>query len=218
MELKWYGHSAFLVTTQSGTRIILDPYQSGAFGGALAYGKINETADIVLASHDHDDHNYVGDIKGAFKLINKPGNYEEKGVRITGIPTFHDQSGGRERGENIIYIIETDGMRIAHLGDLGHILDAGTMERLGAVDILLIPVGGFYTIDPSEASRIVDDVKPIIAIPMHFKTKKCDFPIAPVEEFIRGKSGVSIAGKAEISVSKAQLPSMKGIIVLEHAL
>lgn len=218
MKIKWYGHSAFLITTENGTRIILDPYQSGAFGGALAYGKINEAADIVLSSHDHDDHNYVGDITGKFTLINRPGDHREAGIGIQGISTFHDRSGGRERGQNIIYIIEADGMRIAHLGDLGHVLDSVTVEQMGKVDVLLIPVGGFYTIDPEEASRIVNDVKPIASIPMHFKTEKCDFPIVPVEEFTKGKPDVQVAGKTEIELVKSTLASAQGIVVLRHAL
>ncbi|MBP1747686.1 MAG: Zn-dependent hydrolase of the beta-lactamase fold-like protein [Deltaproteobacteria bacterium] len=218
MKIKWYGHSAFLITTQNGTRIILDPYQSGAFGGALAYGRIMEAADIVLSSHDHDDHNYVADIKGRFKLINKPGDYKESDVHIEGIPSFHDQSGGAERGQNIIYIIEADDMRVAHLGDLGHILDTGTVKKMGRVDILLIPVGGFYTINPEEAWRIVQDVRPVVTIPMHFKTEKCDFPIAAVEEFIKDKSGVNDTGKTEIDLTRSTLSSIGDVVVLRHAL
>ncbi len=218
MNVKWYGHSAFLITTGNGVRIILDPYQSGAFGGALAYGEISEAADIVLSSHDHDDHNYVGDIKGKFKFINQPGVYEEQGIRIEGLPTFHDQSGGKDRGQNIIYILETDDMRVAHLGDLGHVLDKTTVEKMGRVDVLLVPVGGFYTIDPGEAARIVKDVGPQVAIPMHFKTEKCDFPIAPVAEFTQGRPDVNDTGKTDIDITKSTLGTLGKIVVLRHAL
>lgn len=218
MNIKWYGHSAFLIMTGSGVRIITDPYQSGAFGGALAYGKINEPADIVLSSHDHDDHNYVGDIKGKFRLIKAAGEHRESGITIRGIPTFHDPSGGKERGNNIIYIIEADDMRIAHMGDLGHILDRSAVESLGRVDILLIPVGGFYTIDPLEATAVMKDVAPTVTIPMHFKTAKCDFPIAPVEEFTKGKTGVNVTGKSDIDVRKEIPGSLGKIVVLRHAL
>jgi len=218
MKIKWYGHSAFLITTGSGTRIILDPYQSGAFGGALAYGKISEEADVVLSSHDHDDHNYVGDLKGKFKLINTPGDHSEPGVSIEGIPTFHDQSGGSERGLNIIFVIEAEDLRIAHLGDLGHVLDKDAVKKMGRIDVLLAPVGGFYTIDPAEATKIVDDVGPAVTIPMHFKTDKCDFPIAAVEEFTKGKSGVKETGTTEIEVTQSNLGSLGKIVVLRNAL
>jgi L-ascorbate metabolism protein UlaG (beta-lactamase superfamily) len=218
MKIKWYSHSAFLIETETGTRIILDPYQSGAFGGALAYGKITDEADIVLSSHDHDDHNYVGDIKGKYKLINTPGEHHEAGITIQGIPTFHDQSGGKERGTNIIFIIEADGLRIAHLGDLGHILDKDTVGKIGRVDVLLAPVGGFYTIDPAEATQVVDDIGPAVMIPMHFKTSKCDFPIAPVIEFTNGRSGVKETDTTEIEITRSNLGSFGKIVVLRHAL
>ncbi len=218
MHIKWYGHSAFLLTTEGGTRIIMDPYQSGAFGGALAYGKITDAADIVLTSHDHDDHNYVKDITGEFTLINKAGDHKEKEVRIQGIPTFHDQSGGSERGTNIIHIIEAEDLRVAHLGDVGHVLDPETVGKLGKIDVLLIPVGGFYTIDAREAWRIVEDVKPAVTVPMHFKTEKCDFPIAPVENFTSDRQGVNDTGKTEIEITRPVLNSLGKVVVLRHAL
>ncbi len=218
MNIKWYGHSAFLITTAGGVRIITDPYQSGAFGGALSYGKITDEADIVLSSHAHDDHNYTKDIKGKFTHIKKEGVYEEKGVRIKGIATFHDTSRGGERGENLIFVIEADDMRVAHAGDLGHTLDAATAKEIGKIDILLIPVGGFYTIDAREASTIVDQLGPLVTIPMHFKTEKCDFPITPVEEFTKGKERVRDTGKTEAEFSKGTLPPMGEIILLRYAL
>ncbi len=218
MKIKWYGHSAFLLTTSKGVRIITDPYQSGAFGGDLAYGKITDEADIVLSSHDHDDHNYTKDIKGHFSFINKAGVYEEKGIRIRAILTYHDGSKGSQRGKNLVFIIEADDLTVAHAGDLGHTLDAAALKEIGAVDILLLPVGGFFTIDASEATRIVEDLKPRITIPMHFKTEKCAFPITPVEDFTRGRERVRDAGVAEVEFSKSGLPSQAEVVVLRYAL
>lgn len=218
MKIKWYGHSAFLITTEKGVRIITDPYQSGAFGGDLAYGKITDEADIVLSSHDHDDHNYTKDIKGRFTYINRSGVYEEKGVKIRAIPTYHDGSKGSQRGKNLVFVVEADDLKVAHAGDLGHTLDAAAVKDMGVVDILLLPVGGFFTIDASEAARIVEDLKPRITIPMHFKTDKCAFPITPVEDFTRGKEGVRDAGVTEVEFSKSGLPDKAEIVVLRHAL
>jgi L-ascorbate metabolism protein UlaG (beta-lactamase superfamily) len=143
MKIKWYGHAAFLLTTDAGTRIIIDPYQSGAFDGALSYGKITDEADLVLVSHEHDDHNYTADIKGAFRTVKEEGTFEGKGVSITAISSFHDTSKGAERGENLIFVVEAEGVRVAHLGDLGHELDGQTLGRIGKIDVLLVPVGGF---------------------------------------------------------------------------
>lgn len=218
MKITWYGHAAFKIVTADGTRMIIDPYEHGAFGGALSYGKITDEADIVLTSHDHADHNYVRDVKGTFTRINKAGSYDVARVRITAIPTFHDPSQGKERGTNLLFLIEADDLRLAHMGDLGHLLSKETSQNLGDVDVLLVPVGGFYTIDPKEATDVVDTLKPRIAIPMHFKTKKCDFPIAPVEDFVKGKADVQYIEKAELEVTKAALPASTRIIVLKYAL
>jgi L-ascorbate metabolism protein UlaG (beta-lactamase superfamily) len=218
MKIKWYGHAAFSLTTEKGIRIIIDPYQSGAFGGALSYGKITDEADIVLTSHDHDDHNYVADIRGPFRLFHGEGIHEEKGITIEAIPTYHDASSGKERGKNLVFVVETEGLRVAHLGDLGHGLDRKTLEKIGKVDVLLVPVGGFYTIDSAEASKIMDSVGPSLTIPMHFKTEKCDFPIAPVEEFIKGRRNVRMAAGPELKVAAESLPKVPEIVVLRYAL
>jgi L-ascorbate metabolism protein UlaG (beta-lactamase superfamily) len=218
MKIRWYGHAAFQITTAKGVRIIIDPYQSGAFGGALTYGKITDKADIVLTSHDHDDHNYTKDIPGPFTRVEKAGTYEIKDVRITAIPTYHDPSRGRERGNNLLFLVEADSLRVVHMGDLGHALDLAIVKSLGAVDILLVPVGGFYTIDPVEATEVVKSVGPKVTIPMHYKTEKCAFPIAPVEEFIKGKEPVTKVGAAEAEFSRETLSGYLGIYVFEHAL
>jgi L-ascorbate metabolism protein UlaG (beta-lactamase superfamily) len=218
MKIKWYGHAAFKITTDKGVRIIIDPYQSGAFGGALSYGKITEEADIVLTSHDHDDHNYTKDIKGAYTHFNKEGVYNEKEVSIEALPCYHDPSKGQERGNNLIFVIESDGLRMAHMGDLGHTLAQDTVKKMGRIDIVLLPVGGFYTIDSDEAGKVVQVIHPRITIPMHFKTPKCEFPIASVETFTDGKKGVKMANTHEIEIKKDSLPKEPEIIVLQYAL
>lgn len=218
MKIKWYGHAAFNFTTEDGVRIIIDPYLSGAFGGALSYGKIQDEADIVLTSHGHDDHNYTKDIKGKFVLINSAGEKSIKNVNIKALPSFHDPSKGKERGDNLIFVLEADRLRIAHLGDLGHVLDKNTIKDIGALDVLLIPVGGFYTIDPKEATKVMEDLRPIVTIPMHFKTEKCNFPIAPVEEFIKNKKNVKKIDSSEVVFKKETLPKEPEIVVLKYAL
>ncbi len=218
MKVKWYGHAAFNLETEKGIRIIIDPYQSGAFGGALSYGKITDEADIVLSSHNHDDHNYIKDIKGKYTFINKKGSYDIQGISIKAIPTYHDPSKGKERGENLTFVIDADGMRVAHLGDLGHTLTSDKIKEIGQVDIILIPVGGFYTIDPKEATKVMEDIKPYVTIPMHYKTEKCNFPIAPVEEFTKGKKNVKSLGSAEITFKKGDFPREPEIVILKYAL
>ena len=218
MKIKWYGHAAFKITTNDKVTVIIDPYQSGAFGGALSYGKIDESADIVLTSHDHDDHNYRKDIKGTYKHFNKAGTYHEKGLTIEALPCYHDPSQGKERGSNMIFVIEADGLRLAHMGDLGHTLTKDIIKKMGNIDIVMLPVGGFYTIDADEATKIMRDLNPKITIPMHFKTEKCDFPIAEVVVFTSGKKGIKTVNAYEIEVAKEGLPKESEIIVMQYAL
>jgi L-ascorbate metabolism protein UlaG (beta-lactamase superfamily) len=218
MKIKYYGHAAFKLTTDTGVRIITDPYQSGSFGGALSYGRITDEADIVLASHGHDDHNYTKDIKGKFTRINKAGAYNLKGLRIRAIPSHHDASKGKERGDNLIFVVDADGFTTVHAGDLGHTLEKEVVKEIGKVDILLIPVGGFYTIDAREATKVMTDLKPAITMPMHYKTDKCTFPISGIEEFIGNKKGVKRAKAAEVEIKKESMPKEPEIIVLEFAL
>ncbi len=218
MKIRWYGHASFLIIASDGTKIITDPYEPGGYGGAISYGKIPDAPEMVLVSHQHEDHNYVKGVPGKPEIISDKGEREAKGIKFKGIPSYHDASRGKERGENIIFCFTLDGMRICHLGDLGHRLGKEEMTQIGEVDLLLIPVGGTYTLDPKGATEVWEDLKPKITIPMHFKTPKCGFPLAPVEEFLKGKDRVRQLGESEVEIKKEKLPSLPEIIVLSHAL
>ena len=218
MKIKWYGHASFLITSDQGIKIITDPYESGAYGGQLAYGKINDKADIVLVSHDHADHNDVKSLPGSPQVIKGSGSKTVKGILIKGIPTYHDPSKGSERGANTIFTFSVDGIQVCHLGDLGHLLNEKELAEIGSADVLLIPVGGYFTIDPKEATRVLEQIKPKVLIPMHFKTEKCGFPIAPVEDFLKGKPNTKRSKASEVSFNKTTLPQPIEIVVLEHAL
>ena len=218
MKIKWYGHAAFKITTDKGIRIIIDPYESGAFDGALAYEKIDEEADIVLTSHDHADHNYVKTIPGKYILVDKAGEYDVQGVKIKAFPSFHDNSAGKERGGNLIFVIAVDDLSLVHTGDIGHALDGDLLKKIGKTDIVLLPVGGFFTIDAAEATKMATELAPRVIIPMHYKTGKCGFPIAPVDEFTKGKENVHVLDKAEVEIKKETLPAKPEVLVLQHAL
>ena len=218
MKIKWYGHAAFLITSNQGVKIMTDPYEPNAFGGQLTYGKIKDSADIVLVSHDHADHNHTKDLPGSPQIIKGSGSKTSKGISFKGVATFHDPSKGSERGENTAFTMEIDGIRVCHLGDLGHVLSQKEITEIGPVDILIIPVGGFYTIDSKEASQVATLLKPKVVIPMHFKTEKCGFPIAPVEDFLKGKTKVKRPGVSEVTFDKASLPPEMEVVVLNHAL
>jgi L-ascorbate metabolism protein UlaG (beta-lactamase superfamily) len=218
MKIKWYGHAAFMITSEQGVKIITDPYESGGLGGQISYGPIKDQADIVSISHDHADHNYIKSLPGSPEMAKSSGSQTMKGIPIKGIPTYHDSSRGSERGANTIFTFFVDGIRICHLGDLGHILSNKDLAEIGPVDILLIPVGGYFTIDPKEATKVAEQIKPRVLIPMHFKTNKCGLPIVPAEAFLKGKSNQKRPKVSEMSFEKKTLPQQMEIIVLEHAL
>jgi len=215
MKIKWLGHASFLITSDAGTKIITDPYVAG---GGLRYGEIEESADIVTVSHGHGDHNNVAAVQGNPAVVKEVAPVELKGIKFNGIPTYHDSAGGKERGNNIIFCFEVDGMRVCHLGDLGHQLGDKEVAELGKVDILLIPVGGFFTIDASVATEVCSKLTPRVIIPMHYKNDRCVFPIAGVDEFLQGKAGVSRLDTSETEFKPGELPATAQIIVLKPAL
>jgi L-ascorbate metabolism protein UlaG (beta-lactamase superfamily) len=211
MKVKFLGHASFLITSKTGTRIMTDPYKPGCFDGGIKYDPITEEADIVTISHEHDDHNCT-DIRGNPIFVRGTEKQDIKGIEITGTSVFHDESGGTERGENTIFKIKVDGMNIVHLGDLGHPLSDQDVKKIGSVDILFVPIGGYFTIDSELAESTANKLNPRIVVPMHFKTDKCGFPIAPVDDYIRNKDVKQCDGECEIN--KDQLPDKMTTYVL----
>jgi L-ascorbate metabolism protein UlaG (beta-lactamase superfamily) len=215
MKVKWLGHSCFLVTSKGGVRVVTDPY---AVGGGIDYSPIKETADVVVVTHGHDDHNNVSAVQGKPEVVRGDGTKTAKGIQFKGIATYHDASQGTQRGPNTVFCFTVDDISLCHLGDLGHVLSPGQVSEIGAVDILFIPVGGFYTIDAVVASQVREQLKPRIAIPMHFKTPKCAYPIAGVEDFLKGKKGVRKVIGSEVEFEREDLPTAIEIVLLQPAL
>ena len=213
MKIKWLGHASFMITSEAGTKIITDPY---VIAENLNYGEIKESADIVTVSHGHTDHNNVSAVRGNPEAVR--GTAKVKGIEFKGIPTYHDDAEGKLRGNNTILCFEVDGVRVCHLGDLGHPLSDKQVAELGSVDILLIPVGGFFTIDAKVASQLCDRLKPKAIIPMHYKNDRCAFPIADVDGFLQGKEGVSRLDTSEVEFKQGELPATTKIVVLKPAL
>jgi len=215
MKVKWLGHACFLITSEEGLKIITDPYSAG---GGIKYGPVDESADIVTVSHDHFDHNAVATVCGRPEVVSGSGVKNVKGIEFRGIATYHDSSGGSERGANTVFCFALNGIKVCHLGDLGHTLSRDQVSQVGPVDVLIVPVGGFYTIDDKNASQVCDDLKPKVIIPMHFKTPKLDFPIAGVDDFVKGKKNVRRTGSSEAEFKQGKLPAAAEIVVLQPAL
>lgn len=212
MKIKFFGHAAFCITSDDGIRIITDPYKPGCFDGGIKYSPIDEQADVVTISHDHDDHNET-DIPGDPVFVRSEEERTIKNITIRGLGVYHDTNEGRDRGRNILFKLSVDGMDVVHCGDLGHELNTEEIRALGNVDVLLVPVGGHFTIDAVGADKIIGALRPNVVIPMHYKTEKCGFPIAPVEEFVTSKQVERVIGEYE--VTKDALPTSTKIVVLE---
>jgi L-ascorbate metabolism protein UlaG (beta-lactamase superfamily) len=218
VKVKWLGHAAFVITSSDGTRILTDPYKPGGYDGAVGYGPITDPVDVVTVSHDHEDHNDVEGLTGTFEVVKGCGTHQAHGMRFHGFGCHHDGTEGSERGDNTIFVIEADGLRVCHLGDLGHTLSTEDIKEIGAVDVLLVPVGGHFTIDAKEAASVADALAAKIIIPMHFKTDALGFPIAPVDEFLKEMGSYERPETSEVDVTTDLLEQGKRVIVLEHAL
>jgi len=218
MKIKYLGHASFLITAVDGTRIQFDPYEPGGFNGAIGYGRFQEPADIVVVSHDHADHSCVAAVPGQPEVVKGGKSQSLRGIEFKRHRSYHDLQCGVERGENIITACRVDGIVLCHLGDLGHLLSPEEAREIGEVGVLMLPVGGFFTIDATQAARVVQVLAPRICIPMHYKTPKAGFPIAPVDEFLRGKERVKRIGGSEVEITAESLPAETEIWVLENAL
>jgi L-ascorbate metabolism protein UlaG (beta-lactamase superfamily) len=213
MKIKWFGQACFIITSENGTKILADPYND-MFGYKLP----EIEADIVSTSHDHRDHNNINAVNSNFVHINKTGWFTEHGIEIKGVKTFHDKVSGAERGNNIIYNFKIDEINICHCGDLGHILNADHVEEIGNVDILLIPVGGGYTIDAIDAVEVMKKLNPTIVIPMHYRTEalgEMGHLFAKVDDFI-SVSGLKAKEYSELELNKETIKDYSGIAVLKY--
>lgn len=211
MKIQYLGHSCFKLTESTGTKIITDPYKG--IGYELPE---NLTADAITVSHHHYDHDNISAVSGEPNIIEGDGFYELPGVEITGIKSYHDDQEGKLRGENTIFKFRMDGLDICHLGDLGEECSAELLELLLPVNILLIPVGGNYTIDAEQAKEYVDRIMPEIVIPMHYKTRNLSIDIEKAQGFLDlfDDEDVDVCHKDTLEFSREDLTEEKTKIIL----
>ncbi|NCN06671.1 MAG: MBL fold metallo-hydrolase [Candidatus Pacebacteria bacterium] len=216
MQITYHGHSTFKLKGKLGS-VVTDPYNA-EIGLQLS----TLSADIVTVSHAHADHNAFNQIKTTARrshpfVVEKPGEYEVGGISVFGVPTFHDDAHGSERGLNTVFTILLDELRVCHLGDLGHELTTTQQEAIGSVDILLCPVGGVFTLDPKQAIKVIRTLEPSIVIPMHFRTEKHDptvfSELATREDFVAA-FGSEAKEVEKLEVSRASLPEETELTLL----
>ena len=221
LKLQYLGHAAFLLQVGE-TRFLMDPYDPNC-----GYGKLAVEANYVTISHEHMDHNYIAAAPSAIPIrgLSPDGlGWEEVsltlgGVDIFTVPTYHDDAAGKLRGRNAIFVFDTGEIRLAHLGDLGHILSPEQLEKLTPVDVLLMPVGGHYTIGAPEAWDIIDALQPNLVVPMHYRTEAThNWPIAPLDKFLEGLD-VPVQEQKEplVPISKDVLPQEMEVWIMKVA-
>lgn len=202
MYITWFGQSCFKLQGKTAT-VVTDPFDGAQVG--LKLPRVN--ADIVTVSHDHFDHNNVKGVGGDPLVVNTPGEFEVKQVQIQGIPSWHDSSEGAERGDNTIFRFIFEDLRIAHLGDLGTLLSDEQLEQLGNIDVLMIPVGGVYTLNGKRAVEVVNQIEPRMVIPMHYKIPKLKIKLESHDQFCT-EIGIKHNGAVEkLRVTKKELPT-----------
>jgi L-ascorbate metabolism protein UlaG (beta-lactamase superfamily) len=218
MRLTYFGHATFLLESDD-TSILIDPFNEQV---GYPFPDVRPTA--VTVSHEHFDHNYVQVARGSARVIRglREGGKdwaqvaEQVGpVRISAVPCYHDTTSGSERGKNAIFVFEAEGLRVVHGGDLGHTLTPQQVSAVGRPDVLMIPVGGYYTIGPREADAVIGQLHPRVVIPMHYKTDaNRDWPIGTLDDFLRGKTRVRQVGHTT-TISPPALPAEPEIWVMQ---
>lgn len=213
MKITYVAHACFVVEAQEGT-LVMDP-----FIAAMPYRFPRVSAGVVTVSHEHDDHNAVARVSGNPVVVRGAGTHRVGKLEIVGIASWHDDAGGSKRGTNTIFTFAAEGLRLAHLGDLGTPLDAAQRTALHHAQVLFVPVGGYYTIDAATAAQVVRGLPNArIVVPMHYRTELlADWPTAPVDDFLRTMDNPRHIGSSSVVLTRATLPEALEVWVFDHA-
>jgi L-ascorbate metabolism protein UlaG (beta-lactamase superfamily) len=208
VEVTWFGHACFRLRGRDAT-VVTDP----APRKSTARDRL--TADVVTVSHQHEGHNQIETVGGNPRVLTGPGEYEIRGVEISGVATFHDAERGKKRGKNTAYVFEIDDLVVCHLGDIGHVPTAEQLSQFKNVDVLLVPVGGDVTIDAAQAVEVISLIEPHLVVPMHCRVGELDPELEPVDRFLREMGVTGATPQARLSVTKSSLPEGQQVVVLE---
>lgn len=212
MKIEYLGHSSFKITSNGGVTVVTDPYAP-----EIGFKMPSVSANAVTVSHHHFDHDNIKAVGGNPKVIDGTGVFEVDGVKIEGISSYHDEACGKKRGNNTVYKISMDGVTVCHLGDLGEKYSEELCAKIGPVDVLLIPVGGNYTIDAVCAKQFVEGIGPGAVIPMHYRTPDLKVDIEKLDKFTKLYDCCEDGGNSEIELTLQSFGDKMRIIVLRRA-
>jgi L-ascorbate metabolism protein UlaG (beta-lactamase superfamily) len=210
MEITWFGNSCFRMTERGVATIITDPYESGA---DLALPR--KDADVVTVSTDDPEHNNLRGVKAGYKALTGPGEYEIGGVFITGIdirPDRKKQVDGRPR--TTVFVFEFEGVTVCHLGTLGHVPTQAQVEDLGAIGVLLVPVGGAGGLNASQAAEVVSLLEPSLVVPMQFGLRGSQGKLDSVSKFLKEMGLAELEPQDTLKVTRSALPDETQVVLL----
>ena len=208
MRLEWIGHACFKMTLESGVKVFTDPYDA-----SVGITMIPLKADVITMSHGHHDHCETSQIIGEPVIVKGDAPLSLGGLSITAYASFHDDAQGAKRGENFIRVFDCEGMQVVHMGDQGCMPSQDILSAIKGADVLLIPVGGTYTLDAKEAKAVIAQVNPKCVVPMHVKTKHCPYPIQPVDAFLKEMGCEGIAAVSALELAKGNVP--EGVVFMK---
>ena len=208
MRIEWIGHACFKLTLESGVRVFTDPYDE-----SVGIAMIPLKADVITMSHEHHDHNETAQIIGEPVILHGDEPLSLGGLTISAHASFHDDAQGAKRGQNFIRVFECEGLKVVHMGDQGCMLSGEILRAIEGADVMLIPVGGTYTLDAKEAKEVIVRAKPACVVPMHVKTAHCPYPIDPVGVFLREMGCEGLEPASALEVSKGNAP--KGVALMK---
>ncbi len=208
MKLEWIGHACFRMTAEDGTVVITDPYD-----GSVGIAQPELRADLITMSHEHHDHNCMEYVVGNPVIAHGLEEAEVSAVKTRALGSYHDAERGAKRGPNAVRIFELDGLKVVHMGDQGCMPDERVLAAIRGADVMMIPAGGTYTVDAEGARAIIEKAKPTCVVPMHVKTRRCGYPIAPVTVFLRAMGTQDVKPVASAEMTAGHVP--EGVLLLQ---
>ena len=209
MKLKYFAHACFSLSYADGTVLVTDPYDQ-----SVTYPPCDIACTAALVSHDHFDHNHVESLSGEFATVKTAGEHSVGSLKITATPSFHDPEEGALRGSNLLFRIEGEGLSVAHLGDLGHLPNEEQLSALQGLDVLMLPIGGTYTITTPQACELIRTLRPKVAVAMHFRTDDYEINISTPDQFIADMQAARMP--REIEITKENIAALPPVIIMNH--